>query len=191
MNWLDYILAAFLALSLLMSARKGFAREVIGLAAAFLALVLGMWFYGTAGLLVEPFTGPGRVASMLGFLLIIVAVLTVGALIGWIVKRFLQAVGLSIFDRLLGALFGLARGALIATAVLTAYMAFGSHPEGQDAPAAVVNSKIAPYLLEASRVFVSIAPMDLKSGFRKQYEQVKAATVDRATGGTRAKGSEQ
>ena len=191
MNWLDYILAAFLALSLLTSARKGFAREVIGLAAAILALVFGMWFYGTAGLLVEPFTGPGRVASMLGFLLIFVAVLIAGTLLGWVVKRFLSAVGLSVFDRLLGAVFGLARGALIATAVLTAYMAFGSHPEGQSAPAAVVNSKLAPYLLEASRVFVSIAPMDLKSGFRKEYEQVKAATVDRASGGMRAKGSEQ
>jgi membrane protein required for colicin V production len=190
-NWLDYILAAFLALSLLTSARKGFAREVIGLAAAILALVFGMWFYGTAGLLVEPFTGPGRVASMLGFLLIFVAVLIAGTLLGWVVKRFLSAVGLSVFDRLLGAVFGLARGALIATAVLTAYMAFGSHPAGQNAPAAVVNSKLAPYLLEASRVFVSIAPMDLKSGFRKEYEQVKAATVDRASGGMRAKGSEQ
>ena len=175
MNWLDYILIAFLGLSMLSSLRKGFAREVIGLIAAVLALMLGMWFYGTAGLLVEPFTGPGRVASLLGFLLVFVAVLIAGSIAGWTMKRFLQAIGLSIVDRLLGAIFGLLRGALIATAVLTAYMAFGSHPEGKDAPAAVVNSGIAPYLLEASRFFVSIAPMELKSSFGKQYAQVKAA----------------
>jgi membrane protein required for colicin V production len=191
LNWLDYILAAFLAFALLSSARKGFAREVIGLASALLALLLGMWFYGTAGLLVEPFTGPGRVANLLGFLIVAAAVLTAGAMAGWIVKRLLHTVGLSFFDRLLGALFGLARAALLLAAVLTACIAFRPHPESEAAPAAVVNSKIAPYLLEASRVFVSIAPMDLKSGFRKQYEQVKAATADRATGGMRAKGRDE
>jgi membrane protein required for colicin V production len=191
LNWLDFILAAFLALCFLSSARKGFAREIIGLASTILALVLGMWLYGTAGLLVEPLTGPGHLANFLGFLIVVVAVLTAGAIVGWIVKRFLHVVGLSFFDRLMGAIFGLARGALIAAALLTAWMAFGSRAEGQTAPATVLNSKIAPYLLEASRVFVSIAPMDLKAGFRKQYEQVKAATVDRAAGGVRAKGPDK
>jgi len=179
MNWLDYILIAFLAYCGLSSARKGFAREAIGLVAALLALLFGMWFYGTAGLLVEPFTGPGRVASLLGFLMVVVAVLTAGAITGLIVSCFLHAIGLSIFDRLLGALFGIARGALIATAVLTAWMAFGSQATGRNreannASGGVLHSEIAPYLLEASRFFVSLAPMDLKSSFRRQYDRVKA-----------------
>ncbi len=50
MNWLDYVLIADrCCVSVLMSARKGFSREIIGLAAALFALVLGMWFYGLAG----------------------------------------------------------------------------------------------------------------------------------------------
>ena len=157
-----------------MSLRKGFSREVISLTASFFALLLGMWFYGTAGALVQPYVDSPRVANLLGFILVVAAVLIVGSLLAWIVGRFLRTVGLSFFDRLLGAVFGLARGFLLAMALLTAFMAFGPHAGSDDAPAAVVHSKIAPYVLEASRVAVAIAPMDLKQSFRKYYARVKS-----------------
>jgi len=189
-NWLDYTLIGLLAWCALRSAQKGFVREVIGLAAAVLALVLGMWFYGTAAEMVAPFTGPGRVANLVGFLMVVIAVLAAGGVAGWTVKRFIHAIGLSIVDRLLGAMFGVARGTLIATALLTAYMTFGPRGENagarsggaKEAPPAVVHSEIAPYLLEASRVFVSIAPMDFKLGFGERYEQVKAAAQEQLRG---------
>jgi hypothetical protein len=60
-------------------------------------------------------------------------------------------------------------------AILTAFIAFGSYAESNTQPAAVVNSQIAPHILQASRWFVAIAPMELKSSFRKQYAQVEAA----------------
>jgi membrane protein required for colicin V production len=175
LNWLDVVLIAILLGSTIMSARKGFSREIIGLAAALFAFVLGMWFYGSAGSLIAPYTGSMRIANLIGFLLVVFAVLLCGALFGWIVNRFLRTIGLSFFDRLLGAAFGLARGALVAMAILTAFIAFGSYAESNNEPAAVVNSRIAPRILQASRWFVAIAPMELKSGFRKQYAQVEAA----------------
>jgi hypothetical protein len=46
-------------------------------------------------------------------------------------------------------------------------MAFGPRAESNTAPAAVVHSRIAPYILEASDMFVAIAPMELKASFRK------------------------
>ena len=112
---------------------------------------------------------------MIGFLLVVFAVLLCGGLLGWIVNRFLRTIGLSFFDRLLGAAFGLRRGALLAMAILTAFIAFGSWAESNTEPRAVVNSRIAPYMLRASRWFVALAPMELKAGFRKQYAQIEAA----------------
>src|SRR4051812_38985464 len=125
MNWLDYLLLAILLFSVIMSARKGFSREVIGLAAAFFAFVLAMWFYGLAGSWLIPYVSSPRVANLLGFLLVVTVVLMCGWLLGSIVRRFLRTVGLSFFDRLLGAAFGLLRGMLIAMALLTAFLAFG------------------------------------------------------------------
>lgn len=164
MNWLDYLLIAILLFSTVMSIRKGFSREVIGLAAAFFAFVLGMWFYGLAGSFVLPYVSSVRVANLIGFLLVVCGVLLCGALLGWIVSKFLRTIGLSFFDRLLGAAFGFARGLLVAMALLTAFITFGPH-------SAMVHSRFAPYVLRASRWFVAMAPMEMKSGFREQYER--------------------
>lgn len=174
MNWLDYLLLAILLVSVVMSARKGFSREIIGLAAAFLGLVLGMWFYGPAGSFLIPYVSSPRLANLIGFLLVVVAVLVLGALLGWIVSRFLRTVGLSFFDRLLGAGFGLVRGLLIAIALLTAYMAFGPQIDSKSVSTSMLHSRIAPYVLDASHFFVTVAPMELKSSFLKQYAQVKS-----------------
>ena len=175
LNWLDYVLLAILFLSTLFAARKGPAREVIGLATAFFAIVLAMWFYGTAGSLIAPYAGSPRVANLLGFLLVVLAVFICGSIVGRVVRGFLKTVGLSFFDRLLGAVFGLVRGVLIAVALLTAYLSFGPNVDSKTAPAAVVHSQIAPYVLTASRAFVAMAPMSLKASFTSQYTEVLAA----------------
>jgi hypothetical protein len=60
-------------------------------------------------------------------------------------------------------------------------MAFVPH-EGDAAPSAVIHSQFAPYVLEASRLFVAIAPMDLKQSFHKRYSQVKSALQKPAPG---------
>jgi membrane protein required for colicin V production len=172
-NWLDLVLIAILLWSLLMSARKGFSREIIGVASALFALVLGMWFYGLAGSFLIPYVSSARVANLIGFLLVVFAVLLFGGMLGWIVNRFLHTIGLSFFDRLLGAAFGLLRGLLISIALVTAFMAFGPQVDPKTVSSSVVNSRIAPYVLDASHMFVAIAPMELKSSFRKQYAQLK------------------
>jgi membrane protein required for colicin V production len=174
-NWLDYLLIAILLFSAVMSARKGFSREVIGLAAAFFALVFGMWFYGIAGSFIAPYTSSARAANLIGFVLVVVAVLLAGGILGWIVNRFLRTIGLSFFDRLLGAAFGVLRGLLVTMALLTAFMAFGPYVESETTPSAVVHSRIAPYVLNASHLVVAMAPMELKSGFQKQYANIKTA----------------
>jgi membrane protein required for colicin V production len=173
-NWLDFVLLAILLLSTVAAARKGFSREVIGLTAALLGLVLGMWFYGLAGSFLLPWVSSPRVADLLGFLLIVFGALLVGVLLSAIVNRFLRTVGLSFLDRLLGAAFGLARGLLIGMALLTAWMAFGPQADSKTVSQSMLHSRIAPYVLDASHLFVSIAPMELKSEFLRQYAQVKS-----------------
>ena len=178
MNWLDILIIVVLAFSTIQSLRKGFSREIVGLAASLAALVLAMWFYGMAGSFIAPYVGSARTANLLGFVMVIIAVLLLGSLIGWIVSRFLRTIGLSFFDRLLGAVFGFARGLLITIAVLTAVMAFGPRADNNPTPEAVVHSRIAPWVLEASRWFVAIAPMELKQSFRERYSQVKSGLVE-------------
>lgn len=184
MNWLDYILAAILLLSTLFAIRKGFVRETAGLIASIAGLVLAFWFYGIPASVLEPFLSSRRLANLLGFLIVFGAVIIVGWLIGALFNRFVKATGLSFFDRFLGGVFGLVRGAAICMALLTGYIAWNSHQEQSMAPSAVVNSQIAPVLTEASRIAVSLAPMELKRSFHEGNAWLqkarKNATGDRS-----------
>jgi membrane protein required for colicin V production len=172
MNWLDVVLLLILAASVFTSFRKGFSREIIGLVAVVLAIVLGIWFYGTAGAVFEPYLNSPSAAHFAGFFVVFLIVMLLGALVSAIIGRFLQVTGLSIFDHLLGAAFGLARGLLIGVALIMGLMAFSAsgHP-----PSSVVGSRTAPYVVDAARMVASIAPHEVREGFRKTYSEVKSA----------------
>ncbi len=191
MNWLDFLLLAVLAFSTVRSFLKGFTREIVGLVAALFALVLAMWFYGLAGSYVSPYVGVGAVANAIGFAIVAIGVLIAGSLLGWMVSRFVRTIGLSFFDRLLGAAFGFLRGLLVTMAILTAYTAFSPHGEKDSAPSAVVHSRIAPRILEASHIFVAIAPMELKQSFGKGYDDIRTAISGAAISGKAEPGAKQ
>ena len=172
MNWLDVVVLAILAVSVALSFRKGLSREVIGLASVVLAILLGIWFYGTAGSLLAPYLSSHGLANFAGFLLVFCGVMLLGHLVSYTVGKFLKVTGLSIFDHLLGAVFGALRGILIAVALIMAIMAFS---QGDKPPSSVVHSCTAPYVVDAARGFAALAPRELKDGFRKTYGLVKSA----------------
>jgi membrane protein required for colicin V production len=168
MNWLDIVLAVILLISTLSAAAKGFSREIIGLAAAVLGLLLASQSYRVAGQWLRPYVSQEILASAAGFLLVFFGVIILGAILSSIVRKLLKAVGLSAIDRLLGALYGMGRGVLIGTGIVLALIAFTSAE-------AVVQSRMAPYLIEVSHVVLRVAPQDLQERFRQQYDQVKSS----------------
>ena len=170
MNWLDIVLLLVLAASVVTSFRKGFTREVIGLIAVVLALLAGTWFYGTAGAFLLPYVSSPTVAHLAGFFLVFFGVLLLGGVVSHLAGRFLRVTGLSIFDHALGAGFGLLRGIVISVALILGIMAFS---QGDNPPAAVVNSRVAPYVAYAARAIAAVAPHELREGFRKRYAQVR------------------
>ena len=172
MNWLDVVVLAVLVVSAALSFRKGLTREVVGLASAVLAILLGIWFYGTAGSFLEPYLSSRGLANFAGFLLVFGGVLLVGHLVSYAIGKFLKVTGLSIFDHLLGAVFGALRGLLITVALVMAIMAFSA---ADQPPSSVVNSRTAPYVVDAARAFAAMAPHELKEGFRKTYGELRAA----------------
>jgi len=183
MNWLDVVLLLVLAGSVVTSFSTGLAREVVGLVSLVAALVLAIWFYGTAGSFLRPYVSSPGVANFCGFLMVFCGVLVLGALVGRVLGRMMKVAGLSFVDRLLGAGFGIVRGLLISIALVLALLAF---TPGKSPPNAVVHSKVAPYVIDAARVCAAVAPHELKDGFRKSYEQVKTVWGNALRKGIRA-----
>jgi membrane protein required for colicin V production len=172
MNWLDVVLVLILGASVFTSLRKGLSREIIGLVSVVAALLLAAWLYGTAGSFVQPYVSSIAIAHFIGFALVFVAVMLLGGIVSFVVGRFLRVTGLSIFDHLLGAVFGLVRGVLIGVALVMGLMAFAPQ---SGPPASVVHSRVAPYVVDAARVVASMAPHEVREGFRKTYAEVKSA----------------
>jgi uncharacterized membrane protein required for colicin V production len=172
MNWLDLVLALILLASGVAGFRRGFSRQIIGLISGVLALLLGIWSYGIVGSYLMPYASSRTVADAGGFAVIFCGVLLLGALVSFVIHRFLKVTGLSIVDQLLGVGFGLLRGLVFAIAIVMGVMAFS---RGDKPPEAIVNSRIAPYVVDAARGFAAMAPHDLREGFRRTYTQVKAA----------------
>jgi membrane protein required for colicin V production len=182
MNWLDIVLALILLASGVAGLRRGFSRQIIGLISGVLALLLGIWFYGTVGFYLMPYASTRTLANAGGFAVVFCGVLLLGALVSFVAGRFLKVTGLSMVDHFLGVGFGLLRGLVFAIAIVMGVMAFS---RGDKPPEAIVNSRMAPYVVDAARMFAAMAPHELKEGFRRTYAQVKAAWSDALEKGIR------
>lgn len=117
MTVFDFVVIGVVLLSLVIGAWRGVVSEILALLAwvvAFLAArtwatPAGGWLAtGLADSLAEPL-----LQQVAGFVAIFVAVLILFALARWMVSLLLRAVGLAPLDRVLGALFGIARGVLV------------------------------------------------------------------------------
>jgi membrane protein required for colicin V production len=172
MNWLDFALLAILAWNIIASFRRGLTREIVGLVSVVAALLLAIWFYGSAGALLAPYVSSRSLANLLGFFVVFAGVWLLGALVSFMIGKVLKVTGLSIVDHALGAAFGALRGMLISIALVMGIMAFS---QGDQPPGSIVNSRVAPYVTGAARVVSSLAPYELKEGFRKTYGQVRDA----------------
>ncbi len=94
--------------------------EVMSLLGWFLAYVSAHAFGGVVAPIIPiGETGSGLNAAM-SFAAVFIATLVIWNLLSWLVKKLVQASPLNALDRVLGAVFGLLRGALVALVVATA-----------------------------------------------------------------------
>lgn len=118
MTVFDYIFLGVLALSAAIGMWRGLVSEVIALLAWVLALFAAWRFSAEAADLLSGVIAEPAWRQVAGFALIFVAVLMLAALLRFLLRELLKAVGLGATDRLFGAVFGLARGLVIAFVVV-------------------------------------------------------------------------
>ncbi|MBL8299092.1 MAG: CvpA family protein [Rhodanobacteraceae bacterium] len=118
MNWADYCILGVLALSVLIGLWRGLIAEIMALA-CWAAAFWVAWLFGEK--LAAQFTSVDvpSVRLLLGYGLCFISVLVAGALVSFVLRKLVAGSGLSGTDRLLGMVFGLARGlALVVIVVL-------------------------------------------------------------------------
>ena len=114
----DWAIVAVLAISTLMSLHRGFLKEALSLGTWIAAFVVARQFHEPMDQLLEAHIVASLMRSIAAFAALFVGTLLVGAALGFLLGALINATGLSSTDRVLGMVFGFARGALIVTVVV-------------------------------------------------------------------------
>ena len=130
MNWTDYLIIGVLALSVLIGLWRGLISEVLALVIWVAAFWVAMTFGPAVAGSFEHAIALPSARILVGYGLCFIVVLIVGALVRFVVGKLIESTGLSGTDRLLGMLFGFARGVLLVTLAvfLLGFTAFTHDP---------------------------------------------------------------
>jgi membrane protein required for colicin V production len=161
MTWLDYAVIGVFAISLVVGAWRGLVREVVSILGWVIAFLAANLFAGPLGpSMPEAIPSPElRVAA--AYVAVFVVSLILTSLAGLILSKVVKAVGLGGIDRLLGALFGAARGVLIllAAALLAGLTSAPAQAYWRD-------SMSGPLLAQAAAALKPLLPQTLAERMR-------------------------
>jgi membrane protein required for colicin V production len=155
----DWIILGLVLLNVISAAVQGFFAEAFSLAGLVVGYIVAAWQYEHLAGWLQSFLKSDWLAEILGFLIIFFAVVLVFAIAGRIARWAMKKVGLSGFDRFLGALLGLAKGGLMVAVILMGMTAFTPTSK------LLEDSQLAPYFLVVGRAAIWVAPSQLRARF--------------------------
>jgi membrane protein required for colicin V production len=113
MAWIDVVILALIALSAILSLFRGFVAEALALASWLVAFWVAMMFYEELGQWLSQWIAVPSAQKVTGFAILFVCVLLLGAVVNYLAGKLVAKTGLSGTDKMLGVIFGVARGAVI------------------------------------------------------------------------------
>jgi membrane protein required for colicin V production len=162
----DYIFVVIMIISIGLAMTKGLMREIISLLALIGGFLLAALYYRSFGGYFANFTKTEAIANLIGFMIVFLGCLIIGAILAFLVNRFVKMASLQWVDRLLGGVYGLIRGWAIASIIVLALIAF---PVSENM---LARSVFAPYLLAGARTAAYMIPQKMKDDFCQGYQKV-------------------
>ena len=113
MHPIDWICLGVLLGSLLLGAWRGLLYEALSLAGWVAAYFVARWLAEWVGQALPMGDAPAEWRFAAGFVLVFIVVAFAGGMLAWAVRSAARALGMRPVDRILGAVFGALRGALL------------------------------------------------------------------------------
>lgn len=141
---IDIVIVVILLVGALLGRFSGFIKTLISLTSWIVGVVLGIMFGAKIGSWIFPkgFDSIEWLPEVVGFALLLIAVLVVGAFIQQFVNKALDSTGLKPLDRILGMVLGFATGAFVVIAIGTIF-GLGNAPQEL-----WKNSRLLQFLME-------------------------------------------
>ncbi len=116
MTWLDCAVLLALLLSIAWGVWRGLVRELFALLGWIIAFLAANLLAGPLAAYVPDAVKSPELRLMAAFAAVFVCALFLTALVGLLLSKIVNAIGLLVFDRVLGGLFGIVRALLIVLA---------------------------------------------------------------------------
>lgn len=118
MAWFDIAILVVILVSTLISLVRGFVKESISLATWLIAGFIALSYYLVLAQLLIPYIDSPTLSQAAAFAVLFISTLIVGAIINYMVSQLVTKTGLSGTDKMLGLIFGAARGILIVAMIV-------------------------------------------------------------------------
>ena len=151
MTQVDNLILAVIAISSAFGVRRGFIKEIMSLLSWIAALLVSRVYSGSLASILENLIDNPSVRYVIAFSVLFVIIIMFGTLLNHLMSKLLVVTGLKTIDRLLGAVFGVARGTVIVLVFLFVLNVFVSESEWWQ------QSTLIPYgmvLIEESQFFI-------------------------------------
>ncbi len=113
MHWVDIVVLAILALSVVIGLFRGLIKEALSLATWVIAIWVALAFAQQFSQVLPFKLGSETVQTAVAFFILFIVVLIIGGIINYLAGELVDKTGLSGTDRMLGLVFGLMRGGLL------------------------------------------------------------------------------
>ena len=113
LNGLDWLIIVVLSLSTLLSLWRGFAREAMSLAGWVAAYVIANLFVDELASLLGDWIVNITGRYVVAYAMLFVGTLVIAGILAKLAKQVVKVSGLTVLDRLLGTVFGFARGVIL------------------------------------------------------------------------------
>ena len=111
---IDILIAVAIVISIVIGTVRGFIKEAISITALLIAIWAALNFGPAIGDVSESWLSSEELQAWFGRILVFAVILVIGGLLGWGISKLIRLSVLSGLDRMAGAVFGAARGVLLA-----------------------------------------------------------------------------
>ncbi len=111
--WLDIVVIAFVAISILVGIFRGFVKEILSLSSWVLAAFIAYNFGELAASYVTPYISEPTLALAIAYVVVFLLALIAFSIVSYLISKLFSATGMSAIDRSLGSVFGAVRAAVI------------------------------------------------------------------------------
>ena len=115
---IDWVILAIIAFSTLISIARGFVKEALSLATLVVAMIISRMFGSQVSTLLVDVIEVAAIRNVVAYVGLFFATLIVGGLLSRLAVQMVRMAGLGGMDRVLGVLFGFARGGLIIVVIV-------------------------------------------------------------------------